>query len=215
MIKNFLLNLFFPKFCFLCQKEGTYLCEDCKSTLEILHSHQSYSGKNLKDLYWAAPYSSVLIEKLIHNFKYKPFIKGLSRPLSSLIINHFQLIEKKPNFVDFVIIPIPLHKKRLKWRGFNQAEEIGKELSRFLKIPLLKDCLIKIKESLPQIELSEEERKENVLGTFLVKNREKVKKRKILLVDDVYTTGATMEECARILKKAGAREVIGIVVARG
>jgi len=214
MNKKFFLDLLFPRFCFGCQKEGSYLCEDCQNILGILESHQTYSGKNLKDLYWATPYQNPLMKKLIHCFKYEPFLKELSKSLSLLIINHFQLIEKQPDFSEFILIPVPLYKKRLKWRGFNQAEEIGKEVSEFLKIPLISNCLLKIKETPPQIELLETERKESVLGVFWVK-KEEIEEEKILLIDDVFTTGATMEECARVLKKAGAKEVIGLVVARG
>jgi ComF family protein len=215
-LKNFLLELFFPQFCLLCKKEGEYLCQDCRATLEISLSHQKYSTKNLNDLYFALPYQNHFVKNLIQSFKYEPFIKELSKPLASLIIEHFQLIEKPiTDFSNYILIPIPLKEKRQRWRGFNQAEEIAIELSKFLKIPLINDVLIKIKETLPQVELSERERKENISGAFSLKNNEKIIGRKILLVDDVYTTGSTMEEAARVLKKAGAKEVIGIVIARG
>ncbi|GAI27128.1 unnamed protein product [marine sediment metagenome] len=110
---------------------------------------------------------------------------------------------------------MPLDKKRLKRRGFNQAEEIAKVLSEILDIPLINDALLKIKETLPQVKLSEKDREENIKGIFLCQKPEKIKNKKTLLVDDVYTTGSTMEEAARILKKAGAKEVWGIAVARG
>jgi predicted amidophosphoribosyltransferase len=159
-IINFLLELFFPKFCFNCQAEGDYLCQDCQATLEIAKEHSTIiTSQNLKDLYFAL-------------------------------------------------------KRKLKSRGFNQAKEIGKELSSFLTIPLITDCLIKTKETVPQVELSAEKRRKNIEGAFLVKNKNLIKDKKILLVDDVYTTGSTMEEAARVLKIAGAREIIGIVVAR-
>ena len=213
--KKFLLDLFYPKFCFLCQREGSYLCQDCLATLEISNSHQKYQTGNLKDLYFATDYQNPLIKNLIQKFKYEPFIKELAKNLASLIIEHFQLLDNKPDFKDFVLIPVPLEKKKLKWRGFNQAEEIAKELSSFLKIPLLSNCLIKTKETLPQVELSDQERKENIKGAFSSKHPELIKERKILLVDDLYSTGSTMEECARVLKQAGAREVIGVAIARG
>ena len=108
-----------------------------------------------------------------------------------------------------------MEKKKLKKRGFNQAEEIAKELSLFLKIPLFNNVLIKIKETLPQIELSDKEREENVSGAFFCQNKKEIGGKKILLVDDVYTTGATMEECARVLKEAQAKEVWGLAIARG
>jgi len=211
---NFLLELFFPKFCFGCQKEGNYLCPDCKSTLEISSSHKIYSSQNLKDLYFALNYQSPLIKNLIQKFKYEPFVKELSPTLSSLIIEHLQLLDNKPSFKDFTIIPVPLEKRKLKGRGFNQAEEISKELSSFLAIPLIPNCLIKTKETIPQVELTTETRKENIKETFSYQHPELVKEKKILLVDDVYTTGSTMEEAARVLREAGAKEIIGIVIAR-
>lgn len=211
---NFLLELFFPKFCFGCQTEGSYLCQDCQATLEILKIHQHYSNQNFKDLYFAIPYQSRLIKNLIQKFKYEPFIKELTKPLSVLIIEHFQLLDKQPNFEDYNIIPIPLEKRKLKRRGFNQAEEISKEISSFLKIPLISNCLIKIKETSPQVELSDKQRKENIKGAFSCQRPEMIKGKKILLVDDVYTTGSTMTECAKVLRTAGAKEIIGLVVAR-
>lgn len=229
--KDFLLDTFFPKFCLNCQKEGCYLCEDCKSLLEI--SEYQYClcqkpkrifekgkcfqchSKSLSGLYFALPYQNNLIKNLIQRFKYEPFIKELAILLSSLILNHFQLLVNPPDFSIFILVPIPLDRKRLKWRGFNQAEEIGKELSKSLNIPLINDVLIKTKETPPQVELGGEVREENIKGAFLVKSKEKIQGKKILLVDDVYTTGSTMEEAARVLKTAGAKEVLGAVVARG
>jgi len=240
-IKSFLLDLLFPKFCFNCKGEGSFLCEDCKAILDISNSHHPpsrFSG-GLNDLYWAVEYKNPLIKNLIKCFKYEPLVKELAKDLTSLIIAHFQLLDPPPNFGggDYVLLPVPLEKRKLKWRGFNQAEELAKELSSFLpahlasptrntvstvgwqgeaggKIPLISDCLIKIKENLPQVELSEGERKENIKGVFIIEKPEKIRGRKILLVDDVYTTGSTMKECAQLLKKAGAKEVIGIVIAR-
>lgn len=229
--KNFFLGLLFPNFCLGCREEGDYLCQDCQATLEILEYQyclcksplrlpkagkcKSCRSKKLNGLYFALNYRSPFAQKLIHQFKYEPLVKELTKPLASLIIAHFQLLANPPDFSNFIIIPIPLEKKRLKWRGFNQAEELAKELSSSLKILLSSDCLIKIKETLPQVDLSAKEREENPKGAFLLKKGDETKGRKVLLVDDVYTTGATMEEAARVLKEAGAKEVWGVVVARG
>jgi len=217
-LRNFLLELFFPKFCFGCQREGNYLCEDCEALLDVSRDHQRFKTENLSDLYFALEYKNPIIKNLILRFKYEPFAKELSIPLASLIIDHFQLIENPPPFLaertGFILIPVPLKKRKLRWRGFNQAEELAKEISNFLGIPIINDVLIKIKETPSQVELSGKEREENAKGVFLCQNIEKIRGRKILLVDDVYTTGATMEECARILKIVRAREVIGIVIAR-
>ena len=126
--KNFIFDLLFPKFCLSCQREGNYLCEDCQSTLGVLNTHQKHQTHSpaggLKDLYFALPYQQPLIKNLIKLFKYQPFVKELVIPLTSLIITHFQLIEKSTaDFVNFVLVPVPLEKKKLKWRGFNQAED--------------------------------------------------------------------------------------------
>lgn len=237
-IKEFFLNLLFPKACLGCGKEGSYLCPDCQSLIEVSQyqycpfcypakivldgktcpAHQK--SKNLNGLYSAGSYQNFLIKKLISNFKYHPhYLKELAEPLACLIIAHFKILDKIPSFLkaekDYFLIPVPLRKKKFKKRGFNQAAELAKELSRFLEIPLIKNVLIKTKEILPQVELSEEERRNNILGVFSIQNKEKIVGRKILLVDDVFTTGSTMEECAKILKEGGAEEVWGVVTARG
>ncbi len=213
--KEFLLDLFFPKFCFGCKTEGTYLCEDCKAILDINNFHKICKKKWLDDLYFALDYKSFLIKNLIYNFKYNSFARDLSFPISSLIIDHFKLLDKKPNFSDFILIPMPLEKTRLKWRGFNQAQKIAEQISLFLKVPLVNNVLFKKRKTPPQINLSEIQRKKNIKDAFYCYNSEKLLKRKgVLLVDDVYTTGATMEEAAKTLKKAGAKKVIGIVIAR-
>lgn len=229
--KKFILNIVFPKFCFSCKKEGNYLCEDCLATFEISQENfclcenpinifaggkcRKCSSKKLDGLYFALPYQNKKIKNLIHRFKYEPFVKELSEPLANLIITHFQLTEKQENFRDFVIIPVPLEKKRLKWRGFNQSEEIGKKLADFFQIPLFNNVLLKIKETPTQVELDGETRKENLKKVFAAENNNLISGGKILLIDDVYTTGATMEECSGILKQAGAKEVWGVAVARG
>lgn len=217
-IKNLFLNLLFPKFCFGCHREGCYLCQDCKSILELSDFHQILKTEELDDLYFSTEYKNPLLKNLIQNFKYQPFIKELSLSLSSLIIEHFQLLDNPPLFYreksNFILTPVPLEKRRLRWRGFNQAEEIAKKLSEFLEIPLVNDILIKKRETLPQVKLSNEERKENVSKAFYCRNQEKIKGKNILLVDDIYTTGSTMREAAKVLKTSGAKKIIGIVIAR-
>ena len=231
-IKNLLLDIFFPKFCFSCQKEGNYLCEDCKACLEISENLfclckipqrltaegkcPKCASKKLNGLYFALSWQNKTVQKLIRQFKYEPFVKDLSENLTDFIITHFKAINKcEKDFEGKILIPLPLTRKKIRYRGFNQSEEIAKKLSDKLKIPVLKDCLIKIKETSPQVELSKEKRSENIKGAFEVKDKEKIKDKKILLVDDVYTTGSTLEEAARVLKESGAKEVWGVVVARG
>jgi len=214
-IKELILDIIFPPSCFVCKKEGGYLCQDCKSVLDVSSSHEKYRGKNISDLYCALPYQNSLIKDLIKKFKYEPFVKELGKSLSSLMIEHFNLLDNKPDFTGFVLVPVPLGKRKLKWRGFNQAEEIGKELADSLKIPLISGALIKIKETQDQVDLHDQERKENIKNSFLCQSPEKIKGKNILLVDDVFTTGSTMEESAGVLKESGAKKIIGIAVARG
>lgn len=231
-IITFLLNLLFPPVCANCQKEGSYLCSDCFFLIEILTNQycpfcsfpkivldgktcpRCRKNKNLTGLFAAVSYQNFIIKKLISLFKYQPFIKELSKPLSGLIIQHFGLVGQQINFPQAVLTPVPLYKKRLKWRGFNQAEEIAKELALFLGVPLLANVLFRKKETRPQIELSGRERKENIKGVFLCRAPEKIRGKIVLLVDDVFTTGSTMEECALILKDSGAKEVWGVAAAR-
>ena len=230
-IKKFLLDLFFPKFCFNCKKEGSYLCQDCQSLLEISQYQyclcpkpkRLFQGGKCKDcrskkldgLYFAIPYQSPLIKELIQKFKYHPFAKELAETLSFLIITHFQLLDNKPNFSNFILTPIPLSEKRLKWRGFNQSIEIAREVSKSLKLPLVSNCLIRIKNTHPQVELGAEARKENVKDIFVCQDKKEILGKKILLIDDLYTTGATMEEAARVLKKAGVKKVYVLALAKG
>jgi len=214
-LKSFFLDLLFPKTCFGCQKEETYLCQDCESILEISDIHKKLNIEQLSDLYFALEYKKPLIKQLIQQFKYQSFVKDLSKPLSYLIINHFKLIEKNKNeFKNFTTVPVPLYIKRLKWRGFNQAEEIAKHISSFFETPLVSDVLVRNKKTLPQTELSENKRRRNILGVFDCENQEKIKNQNILLIDDIYTTGSTIKECAKVLKNAGAKKIIAIVVAR-
>lgn len=214
-IKQFLLDLFFPKLCLGCHKEGELLCQDCYSTIEVFSFHSFQKIEFLDDLYFACPYNQFLLKKIICQFKYFPFLKELSSPLATLIIHHFFLLEKSSDFLQGkILIPIPQSKKRNSWRGFNPSEEIAKNLANFWKLPLFCEVLVKIKETKPQVKLNEKEREENIKDAFLLKEKEKIKNKEIFLIDDVFTTGSTMKEAARVLKEGGAKKVIGIAVAR-
>ena len=233
LFQNTLLNIVFPKFCLNCKKEGDYLCQDCQGLTGILEyrfclcekasrlikeekCNRCRRNRRLDGLYFALPYQNAIVKNLIRQFKYEPFAQELADTITSLIINHFQLLGKEmKNFSEFLLIPVPLTRRRLRWRGFNQAEEISKKLAGFLDASLTNNVLMKIKETQHQVDLSGKDRWENVKGVFAVSNREKIKNKNILLMDDVYTTGATMEECAKSLKENGARSVWGIVAARG
>lgn len=228
--KEFLLDALFPKFCINCQKEGNYICYDCFSLIDIENRQycpfcldEKFSAtcfncrksKNLGKLYFASSYENKIIKKLIHEFKYEPFVKDIAKILAQIMIIHIALLKKTKEIKNFTLIPVPLYKSKLRHRGFNQSQELANELSEFFKIPVLKNALIKIKNTENQAELSKEKREKNLKNVFSCPNPEIIKNKNILLVDDVFTTGATMEECASILKQSGALRVHGIVVARG
>lgn len=113
-----------------------------------------------------------------------------------------------------MLLPVPLHHKRLREREFNQSLLLAKKIGKALKIPLIPDNLQRIRWTRPQIELKGEERLINVKGAFALKNHKTIEGKSILLIDDVYTTGATVRECSKILKKAGVEKVYVLTLAR-
>lgn len=113
-----------------------------------------------------------------------------------------------------LVVPIPLHVKRKKWRGFNQAEIIAEDLAQKFKVRL-GNQLVRNRETKTQVGLSKDERKKNINGAFSLISTVGIKSKNILLVDDVYTTGATMSEACKVLKKAGANEVWALCAALG
>ena len=236
-LKEFAMDLIFPKFCLGCQKEGIYLCDDCRTLLDISEFNyclcdqnpsrlppESKSGKCsrcqnklLSGLYFALPYKEKqLTKKLIYQFKYPPYLKDLAKTLASILIEHFVLAGNNTNKIweNSALIPVPLDKVKLKQRGYNQSEELAKELSKILQVPMLSDSLIKVKSTAPQMELSKQDREKNLENAFAIKNPAELTGKKIFLVDDVYTTGSTMNECAKILKDSGVKNVWGIAIAR-
>lgn len=243
--KKFLSDLLFPVFCFGCKKEGVYLCDDCKATLDILEFSyclcdkkplllppgqksgkcQRCQNKKLAGLYFALPYKDLpagrqekaLTKKLIYQFKYQPYIKDLAKTLVSVLIEHLVVSGKNTEdlWENSILIPVPLDKKKLRSRGYNQSEELAKELATILKVPIIANSLVKIKTTKPQMELLKEQREQNLKGAFAIKMPfDFAQGKKIFLVDDVYTTGSTMEECSRVLRDAGAKSVWGIAIAR-
>lgn len=230
--KNIILDIFFPRFCLSCGREGDWICPDCLSTINILEYQYcpfcrqrifeesiclKHKNKNLDKLFFAVSYKDSLIRKAIKKFKYPPFLRELTPYFCYLIISHFLLIENKTILEDknnSFLIPIPISSYKKRWRGYNQSEEIVKQLSTSLKIPILINNLIKTKKTESQSNLSKVQRIENIKNVFEIKNALEIRDKIIFLVDDVFTTGSTMEECAQVLKNAGARNVFGITIAR-
>jgi len=113
-----------------------------------------------------------------------------------------------------LIIPVPLHPKRLRWRGFNQSLLLARQVSRKYDVPIDPFVLYRSRETPPQTQLTEDERRKNVRGAFETDPKKSLKKNSVLLVDDVYTSGATVNECSRVLIRAGAREVTVLTLAQ-
>lgn len=164
-----------------------------------------------------------LLQKSIHTLKYD-FIEDLAEPLGKLLFETFCLaVNNNQADSQFIICPIPLHRKRLKWRGFNQAELLAQKLlqysqnSAFNNVKLLQ-LLERIHFYRPQMELEREERLKNMNNAFMIQNAQYFLNNNqnitILLVDDIATTLATLNAAAKALKQAGAKHVLGLVLAR-
>ncbi len=229
ILKKLFLDAFFPQYCLACGKEGDIVCSDCLSVIDVserlfcpfcVHPVPVEKGKcfrhrqmNLDGLFAVASYQDPLVQIMVKKMKYEPFLKELKKPLSQLIIAHFLLTESKLR-KQSLLVPVPLASRSRRKRGFNQAEEICRELAAFFSVPVLSKGLLKIKETPKQAGLNRADRISNVNGVFMAGRPGAVKGKNVYLVDDVFTTGATMEECARVLKSAGAKEVWGVAVAR-
>ena len=150
------------------------------------------------------------LRQAVHKFKYGRKI-SLGKPLGRLMARGCREFLK--NCDADVIIPVPLHPKRLRWRGFNQAVLLGRQLSRSYGIPIDPFILRRIKETPPQTQLNEEERRRNVRGAFALAPGRSLERKKVLLVDDVYTSGATVNECSRTLMRSGANRVFVVTLA--
>jgi ComF family protein len=135
---------------------------------------------------------------------------GLSRPLGELLLERCPLSLRAYD----VIIPVPLHVSRLRWRGFNQSQHLALSLASAAGIPLDSFILERVRPTRPQVQLNEAERRRNVARAFHVARPERVRGRRVLLIDDVYTTGATVDECSRVLLRNGCAHVDVLVLAR-
>ena len=201
-ILNKILAALFPQKCLGCKKENEILCPDCLG--KISRPDTPY----LKGVHIAGNYQDPVLKKALWLLKYKG-VKQLAKPLAELIRER---IWKKLETEGWLIVPIPLSKKKLRQRGYNQAELIAKAISPNARA----DILFKKFHTKSQVEVKDkEERLANLAGSFGVTNSETVRGKKIILIDDVRTTGATMSEAKKVLKLAGAKKVVGVVVARG
>ena len=151
------------------------------------------------------------LRRVVQKFKYGRRV-SLGKPLGRLMVRGCEdYLKKCP--MD-LIVPVPLHPKRLRWRGFNQSLLLARQVSRLNGVPLDPFSLYRARETAPQTELAEDERRKNVRGAFAVREEKPLQEKSVLLVDDVYTSGATVNECSRVLIRAGAKEVTVLTLAR-
>jgi ComF family protein len=213
IILNKILDLLYPPVCGICGKgKNTYLCKKCEIKLkrEAVFGIDEYQDKYFDKHYYIFRYDS-FIRKIILDYKFneKPF-------LYKSFINFFNKYQKKYLQIDFydIIVPVPISKKRLKQRGYNQSYLIAKEISEILNIKIEKDILVKKENNIQQSTLNKEEREKNVQDVYEIKNKESIKDKKILLIDDIFTTGATVNECSKLLKSAGAEKIDIFTIAK-
>lgn len=235
-----LVDFLFPKRCVYCQKPGSYFCPECLKEAPILDRQiccvckkEAIFGMthpSCKTRYVLDGVSSVflyygLIKKGISSLKYK-FTFSLKEELASKTIRAME--ENKKDFTALirlinekrpVLVSVPLHKTRFRWRGFNQASILGKLFAQKWHLLFSDKLLVRIKSTTPQIKLERKKRLVNIKNAFIInpkiyRERDKFIHYPILLFDDVFTTGATLNECAKTLKMTGFKKVWGLTLAR-
>lgn len=228
------MRLLYPPRCTFCEEilpltVDNLLCYDCKEDYPLIEdpvckkcgkqlAHDDdccLDCKNTEHLYEKGialyPYEGTIKEAL-YRFKY-----GGRRKYAQFFAKNMYTKLKETTFIHEVdlIIPVPVSKERLKQRGYNQAEEIAKYLSKISRIPYNKDILIRNKDTKPQSGFSPSQRAKNIKDAFKCTGQLMNKYKVILVIDDIYTTGSTIDECSKILKNSGAGKVYNCVVCIG
>jgi competence protein ComFC len=191
------------------------ICLVCnKNSIDGL-THPKCKSKYAIDGAFSAIAYKGIVKKLIYNFKYKPYLADLKKSLVELFHESIiqQEIFQKVYKSSPILIPIPLSKKRLRSRGYNHSELLVQGLSRSLNLKLM-NGLQRVRETKSQFGLTLKERKENIKNAFTLDSKFIIRNSIIFLVDDILTTGSTLLEAARILKKNGAKKVYGLTLAR-
>lgn len=151
------------------------------------------------------------LREVVQRFKYGRKV-SLGKPLGRLMALGCR--EAFAGNLPDLLVPVPLHPKRLRWRGFNQSVVLAREVGRIWNLPMDPMILVRSKETSPQTQLSEEDRRKNVRNAFVLNPAKSVEGKTILLVDDIYTSGATVNACSRELLRGGAKEVQVLTLAR-
>jgi ComF family protein len=223
-IKNFIKNILFPIYCIGCKQEGEWWCKNCLFNYRVnicsscpvckrimrcgeicSNCLKQFNLNGITTLFQYTPGlpPAELIKLLKYNSAFE--VGGVWK---NIFLNLNLSLAKNS-----VLVPVPLHPRRERQRGFNQAEKIASLLSNQLNFVLLNNKLWRVRYTRQQAKLSKFERQKNIAEAFAWNSNEKPPDN-IILVDDVYTTGATMQECAKVLKMAGARSVWGFALAR-
>jgi len=234
--KNFLKHLadtLFPINCVSCKQDGVWICDHCLNKIpqNTIHyclncKRQTKQGEfcydcasafHLDRVWIASDFQNKTINKLIKLYKYD-FARDLSEVLGFFLYDFLrtQIITPWKNFnhEKVLVIPVPLHNKRKRWRGFNQSEKLAQLIARQTEIPIETKSLKRVRLKQPQASLKKEARLKNIQNVFAWQSTN-LNKKNIILIDDVTTTGATLNECAKVLKANGANEVWGLVLANG
>ena len=201
------LEIIFPHKCGICGKIGEgYICNNCYNMFIINKIYKNYNSERFHML----KYEGIIRDKLIeYKFNDKPYLYRM----------FYEILIKDKNACDFfkgydIIIPVPIHKKRKTLRGYNQSELIAKKLSDKFKMPMYIDVLKKQINTIPQSSLGKKARKNNAQNVYKVDNMQKIKNKNVVILDDIYTTGATANECIKVLKDAGAYRVGIVTIAK-
>ncbi|MEJ8802597.1 ComF family protein [Pontibacter sp. H249] len=222
-----LLSLLFPESCYACDgamaRGEKYICTGCNIKLPYTnyHVHGATELNPLQRRFWGKvqvryAFSYLLfmpkgrVQRILHKLKYKG-----GKELGVHLGNRYGSLLSDYHYTDQfdLIVPVPLHKHKLRRRGYNQSDCFGKGLSESMKLPFKADALLRTIDTSTQTRKNRLDRWHNVEQVFQVKQPESIKGRRILLVDDVMTTGATLEACAAVLLSVGATEVSVVTIA--
>ena len=208
-----ILDYFYPPMCGICGKlDSNFLCKKCE---KILESHEEQNivkveNMNFEELIYIFKYEGIIRENLLkYKFEEKSY---LYKTFVNFLLKNDKIFENMKNYD--TIIPVPISKKRDRQRGYNQSFLIAKEISKYTNLKLINNCLFKTKNVIEQSKLTKEEREQNIKNVYSLKNGDKIESKKILLIDDIYTTGSTVNECCRILKKANPKKIGVMVLAK-
>lgn len=210
--KSYFLDLVFPVFCVGCKKEGSVLCDACAGRIVIKRVPVPRRPPSVSLALAACEYRDPIVAELVKRLKYDG-LTDIAKKCAALIQAHLSLTGFVPD-AHTVVTAVPLSRVRLKERGFNQAELIARNVADTLSLKYQGDLLARVRHTQPQTStMKRSERMQNVKDAFACYTSKAVEGKEIILVDDVMTAGATLSECAKALKKAGAKKVITLVVA--